>query len=197
MAGGEWLAPYTSTVVTDPSRLDVDHMVPIRNAHLSGAWRWTEQQREQYANHLEDLQHLIAVTASANRSKGARGPEAWRPEDRSYWCRYAIDWVTIKDTWELTATAAEFTALEDMLATCEVPHQLGVAISMEKPDLPSFGGRTPLPTATPVADALDARYAACDAAQAAGETRVQGSKGSGRGFSKSMRPARGREPGTA
>ena len=64
--------PYTNTIVTDPGRLDVDHMVPLGNAHDSGAWQWSANRREQYANYLEDPQHLIAVTASANRSKGAR-----------------------------------------------------------------------------------------------------------------------------
>ena len=186
VSAGHWVAPYTGTIVTDPSKLDVDHMVPLGNAHVSGAWRWTAQQREQYANHLDDPQHLIAVTASANRSKGARGPEAWKPEDRTYWCRYAIDWITIKDTWDLTATAAEFTAVEEMLATCDVPHQLGAVFSMEKPDLPSFGGSTPRPT--PVEGSPAARYTSCDAAQAAGETRVQGSQGSGSGFPKWMVP---------
>ena len=73
VAAGEWLAPYTNTIVTDPGRLDVDHMVPLGNAHDSGAWQWSANQREQHANYLEHPQHLIAVTASANRSKGARG----------------------------------------------------------------------------------------------------------------------------
>ena len=188
VAAGQWLAPYTGTVVTDPSKLDVDHMVPLGNAHHSGAWEWSAERREQYANYLDDPQHLIAVTASANRSKGARGPEDWRPDDGSYWCQYAIDWVTIKDDWALTATAAEFTALEEMLATCDVPHQLGVIFRMEKPDLPSLGGSTPPPTPTPDGGSPDASYDSCDAAQAAGESRVQGSKGSGQGFPKSMVP---------
>ena len=104
VSAGEWLAPYTSTVVTDPTKLDIDHMVPLGNAHQSGAWNWSAQQKEQYANYLRDPQNLIAVTASANRSKGARGPEEWKPENRSYWCQYAIDWVTIKDTLNLTVT---------------------------------------------------------------------------------------------
>ena len=39
---GEWLAPYSNTIVTDPRRLDVDHMVPLGNAHDSGlADRWS------------------------------------------------------------------------------------------------------------------------------------------------------------
>ena len=96
VATGEWLAPYSNIVVTDPGKLDVDHMVPLGNAHDSGAWQWSAEQRERYANYLEDSQHLIAVTASANRSKGTRGPEEWKPEDRICWCQYATDWITTK-----------------------------------------------------------------------------------------------------
>ena len=117
VTSGQWLAPCTGTIVTDLGKLDIDHMVPLRNAHLSGAWAWSAAQRERYANHLADPQHLIAVTASANRSKGARGPEAWKPEDRSYWCQYAVDWTTIKDTWRLTVTPAERGAIAVMLDT--------------------------------------------------------------------------------
>ncbi len=83
VAAGKWLAPYSNTVVTDPGKLDVDHMVPLGNAHDSGAWNWSANRKEQYANYLEDPQHLIAVTASSNRSKGARGPEQWKPENRT------------------------------------------------------------------------------------------------------------------
>ena len=42
-----------------------------------------------------------------NRSKGARGPDQWKPEDSSYWCQYAIDWASIKNTWNLTVTEPE------------------------------------------------------------------------------------------
>ena len=73
-------------------------MVPLGNAHQSGAWDWPAERKELYANYLDDTQHLIAVTASANRSKGTRAPHEWKPEDESYWCQYAIDWVTIKNT---------------------------------------------------------------------------------------------------
>ena len=86
-------------------------------------------------------------------------------------------------------TRTEFAALEEMPATCDARHQLGVLISMEKPDLPSFVGSTRQPTATPIEDSPTAQYASCEAAQAAGETRVQGSKGGGQGFPKWMVPS--------
>ena len=159
---GEWLAPYSSAIVTDPGRLDVDHMVPLGNAHDSGSWQWSAEQRERYANYLEDPQHLIAVTASANRSKGARGPDQWKPEDRTYWCQYATDWITIKSTWELTVTQQEHTALVQMLNTCAKRPELMVSSqSQVKP--------TPGPTSNPVQQTPTPEmrtYNSCDAAQA-------------------------------
>ena len=37
VTSSQWLAPYTNTVVTDPGKLDIDHMVPLQNAHRSSA----------------------------------------------------------------------------------------------------------------------------------------------------------------
>ena len=134
VASGEWADPYTGLDFTDPSALDVDHMVPLANAHLSGGWQWSREEREAYANDLSDAEHLIAVQAAANRSKGARGPEEWRPPNEDYHCEYAQIWINIKARWGLSATAAEWLALLEMLDTCP-------------------GGRPPIIDA-PVVDAL-------------------------------------------
>ena len=115
---GRWTDPYTGEVFTDPGDLDVDHMVPLRNAHRSGGYAWTKKKKASYANDLEHSEHLIAVKASANRSKGARGPEEWVPPLASYHCQYAMDWEAIKDRWGLTMTGAEAAAVETMKATC-------------------------------------------------------------------------------
>ena len=178
---GEWLAPYSNTIVTDPGRLDVDHMVPLGNAHDSGAWQWSANRREQYANYLGDPQHLIAVTASANRSKGARGPDQWKPEDRTYWCRYATDWIRIKDTWDLTVTQHEYDALVEMVNTCDSPPTVVTRQGQARPTI--------IAPEPPIEAPETVRYNSCDAAQAAGETRVQGSKGNGRGFPEWMVPS--------
>ena len=119
VATGRWVGPYTSTEVEEPGKLDIDHMVPLANTHRSGGWAWDRDRKAAYANDLSYPDHLIATTAAANRGKGAKGPEDWRPPDEGYWCTYAIDWTNIKVRWSLTATQREWDALREMLATCE------------------------------------------------------------------------------
>ena len=117
--GGQWFAAFTGTYVYDPGSLDIDHFVPLANAHASGGWAWSSADKRDYYNDLTDPQHLVAVTASANRSKGSRGPDQWKPPDSSYWCQYAYSWADIKARWGLTATSSETNALRTMLEGCD------------------------------------------------------------------------------
>ena len=152
-----------------------------------GAWQWSSERKRLYANFLDDPNHLIAVTAGANRSKGAKGPDEWKPPDASYWCQYAVDWVTIKYKWDLTATPGEIAALDEMLTTCDTPHQLGVIVTFERPNLASLGSSTPTPT--PAGEPSRASYGSYDEAEVASEIRVRGSQGTGRGFPRTMVPS--------
>ena len=72
VALGQWVAPFTGAIVTDPGKLDIDHLVPLANAYRSGDHAWDADRKRAYANELSNPAHLVAVTASANRSKGAR-----------------------------------------------------------------------------------------------------------------------------
>jgi hypothetical protein len=114
---GRWVSPYDGETVTDPADVDVDHMIPLANAWRTGASAWTDAEREQFANDTSRPQ-LLAVTAAANRSKGDQDPAQWKPPRRSYWCAYAVKWVTVKSHWKLSITVAEKAALRDMLETC-------------------------------------------------------------------------------
>ena len=161
---GSWVGPYTGQAVNDPTELDIDHMVPLENAHRSGAWSWDRDRKREYANYLAYEDHLIATTSRANRSKGSKGPEEWRPPLESYWCEYALDWIAIKNSWDLTVSEREFAALRAMLDTCPMPVFLqrseaaqsggsaNVPASPEKDIEPTPTpppAPTPAPTATP------------------------------------------------
>ena len=118
VASGRWRAPFTGEVVTDPRALDVDHMVPLQEAHDSGGWAWDRERRAAYANDLADPRTLIAVQAGANRAKSAQGPEDWLPPDPAYRCRYAADWVAVKARWDLSMDERERVSIGNLLAAC-------------------------------------------------------------------------------
>lgn len=115
---GLWRDPYTGNFVTIPRALDVDHMVPLKHAHQAGAWAWSREQRREYANYVGYRWALLAVSASANRSKGDKSPDRWRPENPAFWCQYAQAWATVKFVFGLSSTDAERTAVKEMLQTC-------------------------------------------------------------------------------
>jgi hypothetical protein len=118
VVAGRWTDPYTGELFTDPKDLDIDHMVPLKNAHQTGGWLWTLVRRKKFANDLNHPEHLIAVKASANRSKGFRGPDKWLPTNEAFHCEYVNYWEAIKNRWNLTITEAEAAAIFAVRARC-------------------------------------------------------------------------------
>lgn len=114
---GRWICPYTGMVFTDPSQLDVDHMVALNSAHEAGGWRWDRERKMMYANELNQPIHLVAVYKGANRSKGSKKPNEWLPPNKYYRCLYVLDWVNIKMQWELTMTPDESEFIINYLET--------------------------------------------------------------------------------
>ena len=58
---GRWRDEYTGAVYTDPDDVEIDHRVPLANAHRSGGWAWDRLRKRDYANDLLDPEHLVAV----------------------------------------------------------------------------------------------------------------------------------------
>ncbi|KAL7625902.1 hypothetical protein AAE478_005126 [Parahypoxylon ruwenzoriense] len=114
---GSWKSPYDGATWTAPSDLDIDHMVPLKNAWISGANKWTTAKREQFANDI-DRPQLWAVTDNVNSAKGDKSPDKWKPPLTSFYCTYASAYVAVKSYWDLSVTSAEKSALSGMLSTC-------------------------------------------------------------------------------
>ncbi|WP_255632838.1 HNH endonuclease family protein [Amycolatopsis sp. TNS106] len=114
---GTWPSPYDGETWTKATDVDVDHMVPLAAAWVSGAKSWTTEKRRQFANDLTRPQ-LLAVTDNVNQEKSDRSPDQWKPPLVSYRCTYATAWTAVKHFYGLSVTAAEKTALGDMLKRC-------------------------------------------------------------------------------
>lgn len=118
VAAGSWFDAYSGVILTNPADIDVDHFVPLENAHASGGWAWSAERRRAYANDLSHPEHLIAVRDRVNQSKGSKSPERWAPPRVEYRCDYAISWIAVTTRWALTVTTEERGALLSMLEVC-------------------------------------------------------------------------------
>ena len=116
VSGGLWRSIYDGNRTRDPSSFDVDHMVPLKEAWESGAWRWSPSVRERFANDLGYAGSLVAVSASSNRSKSDRDPADWLPNRKKCW--YAKTWIAVKYRWRLSVDSREKSELRRILQDC-------------------------------------------------------------------------------
>lgn len=115
---GRWRDPYSGETFTDPGNLHIDHVVPLSEAHRSGAWRWPQDRKHTYANDLDTTRALIAVEAGQNMSKSDRDPSDWMPANEAYHCDYLRRWVSIKRRWDLTMDESERGFIQNRLSRC-------------------------------------------------------------------------------
>lgn len=104
---GDWFSPYDGAMWEDPSDVDIDHVVALKEAWDSGAWQWSAEKRRAFANDLSDSRSLMAVTDSVNQSKGDRDPSQWMPPRRDYRCTYISLWLSVKARWSLSVDPSE------------------------------------------------------------------------------------------
>ncbi len=112
---GSWYDPYTGNTYRSDDDLDIDHIIPLKWAYEHGASTWTEYARGAFAN---DADNLIAVSLSANRSKGNRGPTEWLPPNHAYRCDYLKEFGKVMDKYFLKMTASENRIYQKQLSAC-------------------------------------------------------------------------------
>jgi len=159
VVNGEWVSQFDGVSTTNSSNFDIDHFVPLKEAWDSGAWRWDRGTRQRYANDLGYALSLIAVSASSNRSKGARDPAQWLPNQNR--CRYAKSWIGVKFRWRLSVDSREKRSLDRILANCSERMKIPPRASTKTATLTAPSGGTSQAGADP-------RFGTCGAAIKAG-----------------------------
>lgn len=113
---GKWFDPYTGGYFTDAQKLDIDHIIPLKEAHISGGDSWSREQRRTFAN---DPENLLVVSARENREKGAKDPANWLPDSTNYHCEYVKLWLRVKTKYALAIDLEEEKVINAALSNCD------------------------------------------------------------------------------
>jgi hypothetical protein len=105
---GEWEDFYYPVSYKKSSDVEIDHVVPLYNAHVSGGNMWNSEQKRRFAN---DPENLVVTSVTANRRKRANDLNTWIPSDRAYACKYYERWMALKVKYSLKVTESEKTAV--------------------------------------------------------------------------------------
>lgn len=108
---GTWSDPYTAANFDSASVIQIDHLVPLKNAYMTGAFEWNQDKRCLYANYLGNNFHLLSVSGTENMKKGDNTPMAYLPPNSAYKCEYMKHWLQVKVIWGLRITPKEAAAI--------------------------------------------------------------------------------------
>ncbi|WP_019145999.1 GmrSD restriction endonuclease domain-containing protein [Aeromicrobium massiliense] len=159
--------PYTGRAIAFArgagNGVDVDHVVALSNAWVTGAASFPLRKRAALAN---DPLNLLPVDASANRQKGDGDAATWLPPHRPVRCAYVARQVAVKAKYGLWVTPAEKQAVERVLDGC--PAQPLPVDESAAPVLVPLDLREP----TPATDGT-VLFGSCADARAAGAAPVR------------------------
>lgn len=113
VTGGNWYDPYTDKNYNDANDIQIDHVVALKNAYMTGGHEWTNGKRCLYANYLGNNFHLLAVNGPENMKKSDKSPLEYIPPNREFTCEYLRTWLEIKYIWDLRMTPREVTAIQN------------------------------------------------------------------------------------
>ncbi|NNH69026.1 DUF1524 domain-containing protein [Nocardia uniformis] len=118
---GTLVDPYTGKTITfkqgreTSAAVQIDHIVALSNAWLTGAQQLTPEQRRNLAN---DPRNLVAVDGPTNQGKGDSDAGAWLPPRKEYHCLYVAKQIEVKAAYNLWVTRAEHDNMTKVLNGC-------------------------------------------------------------------------------
>ena len=90
--------PYSDDIFYDPPKMEVDHIVPLKEAWDLGAKNWDKSIKSNFAN---DSENLILVSKSCNRSKGSKSLSEWLPLNQKFHAEYSNRYLLIINKYNL------------------------------------------------------------------------------------------------
>lgn len=95
--------------------VQVDHVVALHNAWMTGAHKLSYSMRVAFAN---DPLNLQAVDGPTNSRKSDSDASWWLPPRRGYQCAYVARQISVKKAYRLWVTPDEKIAMQAVLTTC-------------------------------------------------------------------------------
>ncbi|WP_327139494.1 GmrSD restriction endonuclease domain-containing protein [Nocardia sp. NBC_01327] len=129
------------------SAVQIDHIVALSNAWMTGAQQLSPEQRRNLAN---DPRNLQAVDGPTNQGKGDSDAAEWLPPRKDYQCTYVARQIQVKSIYSLWVTRAEHDAMAKVLSAC--------------------GATTP---AAPATSTVTIYFKTCDEVRAAGKAPLR------------------------
>lgn len=105
--------PYGATTLSYPGSgqrgVEIDHIFPLARAWDAGAASWPVEDRERFANDLDNLQ---ATSGVLNAAKGDSGPDSWLPPNTKYACEYVQRYLRVAAKYQLLITQSDGAAAQ-------------------------------------------------------------------------------------
>ena len=119
LVGGVWHSAFDDVDLHGAPEVQIDHLVALAEAWYSGAYAWSPERREAFANDIGTPVELNGVSGQVNESKGSYDPAQWVPPAPEALCPYVDAWITTKVRWQLTIDIDERDALRAEVERCQ------------------------------------------------------------------------------
>lgn len=117
---GKWFDPYTGITFRNANDVDIDHLVPLYEVHISGGANWSHEKKRAFANDLSLSGPLRVVHRWTNRvPKNADDPSEYSPSWVPGRCQYLKDWISIKQKWGLSMDKHKASEITAQLKACD------------------------------------------------------------------------------
>jgi hypothetical protein len=111
---GKWVDAYSDDTLYEADSVEIDHVVALKEAHLSGAYQWPSAKLTGFGNR-DSLGEMVITRGSTNQRKSDLDISEWLPPGEARRVEYARKWVRIKAAWGLAADEEEIQAIKAVL----------------------------------------------------------------------------------